>query len=417
LILFFSSSTVALRGQETDLAQLREKAEKGNAIAQYHLGLAYAEGTTVPRDSVEAYVWLRLAADNGGTSTALGALIRQMSTDELAAGKSRLDERRRMLATVVSGPRNAPPSAAAGGPAAAPPAPTEDRFAVMREELSALRVDKARLAQQLSVLQNNSHLSDTAADQKRTVELAARLEETRKDLAAALKANDELTARGKLETSRKELAAAWKANDELTARAKKLLDEQAALKRQLAGHAPVAQRLTDLEEQLEEARKGLLAAKDSQAEMERLKKELALLRMHDETTQRLEHQVGSDADSPRQRADFQAMIKELKRAAADLQAQILLLTGRLSQVAPGTPAGGVSEEDRAMLKAELKRATAEVEMTVRSFALLQAENEQLKIKLSQATDAGPASVAAPAPATVPVPVATQSSATVQPKTP
>jgi TPR repeat protein len=431
LILFFVSLAAPLRGQEADLAQLRAKAEEGNAIAQSHLGLAYAEGKAVPRDPVEAYVWLRLAADNGGTSAALGALIRQMSIDELAAGESRLDERRRTLPTVVSGLRNASPSAASGGPAAAPPARTEHRFAAMQEELSALRVDKARLTQQLAALQNSSNVSDMAADQKRTAELTARLEETRKDLAAALKANDELTARGKLEAARKDLAAALKANDELTARGKKLLDEQDALKRQLAGDASAAQRLTDLERQLQEAHKGLRAAKDSHAEMERLKQDLALLRAHNEANQRLEHQIGSDADFPRQRAAFQAMIAELKRAEADLQLQIASLTSRLAKTAPAAPAGGGSDEDLARLKDELKRASTEVEMTVRSFALLQVENEQLKIKLAQSAAAGPASVAAaapvpttipapaaaPAPATDPVPVAAPASATVQSKTP
>lgn len=366
------------------MAQLRAKAERGNVIAQYNLGLAFAEGKAVQKDPVEAYVWLRLAADNGGTGTALSALVRQMSVDELAAGRARLEERRSALPAVVSSPRNASPATPAGkrAPGAAS-ARTEDRFAAMQEELAGLRVDKARLTQQLALLQNGSNGSGAASaqpDQQRTAELTAQLEAARKDLAATLKANEDLTAQGK-----------------------KLLDEQDALKRQLAEETTAAKRLTEVEGQLEEARKGLLAAKDSQAEMERSKQDLALSRAHNdeltETNQRLERQIKSDADTLRERADAQAMIDELKRANAGLQAQITSLTGHpapaaaaapvvTAPAAASAPASGAADGDLARLKDELNRANAKVEMTVRSFALLREENERLKAKLAQSADAG-----------------------------
>ena len=44
------------------IASLRQKAESGNAIAQYNLGLAYAQGRDIPADLPEAFVWLSLAA-------------------------------------------------------------------------------------------------------------------------------------------------------------------------------------------------------------------------------------------------------------------------------------------------------------------------------------------------------------------
>ena len=50
-----------------ELQALRAKAENGNAVAQYNLGLAYAEGRGIPADRAEAYVWLMLASDRGGT--------------------------------------------------------------------------------------------------------------------------------------------------------------------------------------------------------------------------------------------------------------------------------------------------------------------------------------------------------------
>jgi myosin heavy subunit len=85
------------------------------------------------------------------------------------------------------------------------------------------------------------------ADAKKTPDLGAQLEAARKDLAAALKANDDLSARGK-----------------------KLSDEGEALKRQIADHDDPAQRLAAAESQLAEA----------QSTIEQLKKDNAALQTH-----------------------------------------------------------------------------------------------------------------------------------------
>ena len=44
---------------------LKEKAEKGDADAQFTLGMTYYEGRSVPRDYVESARWFRKAADQG----------------------------------------------------------------------------------------------------------------------------------------------------------------------------------------------------------------------------------------------------------------------------------------------------------------------------------------------------------------
>lgn len=49
------------RDLESAAASYRRAAEAGHALAQYHLGLLYAEGRGVPRDAVEACVWLKRA--------------------------------------------------------------------------------------------------------------------------------------------------------------------------------------------------------------------------------------------------------------------------------------------------------------------------------------------------------------------
>jgi TPR repeat protein len=51
-------------GQD-DIAALRQKAEQGDAAAQYNLGAYYAFGHDVPQDDKEAVKWWRLAAEQG----------------------------------------------------------------------------------------------------------------------------------------------------------------------------------------------------------------------------------------------------------------------------------------------------------------------------------------------------------------
>ena len=46
-------------------AELRAKAEQGDASAQYNLGVRYATGRGVPQDDAEAVRRYRLAADQG----------------------------------------------------------------------------------------------------------------------------------------------------------------------------------------------------------------------------------------------------------------------------------------------------------------------------------------------------------------
>jgi TPR repeat protein len=44
---------------------LRQRAESGDAVAQFDLGVKYHEGQEVPRDYAEAMRWFRMAADQG----------------------------------------------------------------------------------------------------------------------------------------------------------------------------------------------------------------------------------------------------------------------------------------------------------------------------------------------------------------
>ena len=61
-----STRTLSLKAMEGDakaLAELRGRAEKGEADAQRYLGTMYRTGEGVAKDEVEAVKWYRKAAD------------------------------------------------------------------------------------------------------------------------------------------------------------------------------------------------------------------------------------------------------------------------------------------------------------------------------------------------------------------
>jgi hypothetical protein len=294
-LVFAVSLMPALRAGDTELTQLRAQAQKGNTLAQYNLGLACAEGKGAPKDLVEAYVWLQLASENGGTRTELARVLDQMSADQVMAAKIRLDEVRRNLGKSVAVQAPAPTAAVIQQPpAVASPASGDGQLTALRDAISVLRVDNARLTQELASLQGSKSkpVLSASADQNRGNELGAQLE-----------------------AERKELAAARKTNEAFSVREKELKAGQEALKRQLA---------------------------EAQSSIEELKKENASLQ--------LRH-------------------GEAPAAAASAE--------ELSEA----PVAGPDEV--ATLKAELGRAKSEVQMTVRSYALLKQENEQLKAQIAQ----------------------------------
>ncbi|MCS6242312.1 MAG: LysM peptidoglycan-binding domain-containing protein [Opitutus sp.] len=82
-------ASFALTSSEVD--SLTTKASRGNAIAQYTLGLALADPREPAYEPAQAYVWLSLASLNGTTSKALSTLTQQLSPADLAEGKRRLE--------------------------------------------------------------------------------------------------------------------------------------------------------------------------------------------------------------------------------------------------------------------------------------------------------------------------------------
>lgn len=70
-----------------EIEQLKARAESGDAIAQYRLGLRCAKGQGVPKDEVEACKWLELSGD----VQYLNSLKSHMTREEIADGKNRAE--------------------------------------------------------------------------------------------------------------------------------------------------------------------------------------------------------------------------------------------------------------------------------------------------------------------------------------
>jgi TPR repeat protein len=69
-------------------------AEKGYTKAQYNLGLMYYGGNGVPKDFVQAYLWLSLAADQKFQDAAknLDFLVKKMSPGQITEAKKLASE-------------------------------------------------------------------------------------------------------------------------------------------------------------------------------------------------------------------------------------------------------------------------------------------------------------------------------------
>ena len=161
------------------VASLRAKAEAGNAIAQYNLGLIYADETEPAHDLVEAYVWLSRAARNGARGRQLDILSERLTPAQFAEGNERLGA----LATPAAVPRSA-------GPAVSNVSDRQDRLAALsneRDNLIARLQDSDTQITSLSadlahLRQDNDQQLSAATD--RVAELQVTLEALRSDSGA-----------------------------------------------------------------------------------------------------------------------------------------------------------------------------------------------------------------------------------------
>ena len=225
---------VPARAEPAEIASLRAKAEKGNAIAQYNLGLAYAEGRDeLPVDLTQAFVWLSLSGDSGSTRKALESVNNKLTPGQLAEGRRLLAVYRATLPASNPAPAtnhpSAPKVAAPAVPRPEPPAPdakppaatnsslTSQAAASDPGEIAGLRNDKRQLSEELALAW------------KENDKLKASLTAAQKVGARDQQLGELVARRGQeLASAQVELAQARARLDELTETAGKLQDEVAA---------------------------------------------------------------------------------------------------------------------------------------------------------------------------------------------
>jgi len=196
---------------EADVAALLTKAQRGNSIAQYRLGLAYSNGHGVAPDPIEAYVWLSLAYEGGFRGKALGNVAGGLDLTQLETARARLTERRSNL-NVRPAPATASKAVANDADTNIPvlrtsPAPTQSTPTAVpvpnpkvAEELATAVADKQQLSTELS-----QSWSETEALKKQLTDTQAAADFLTAETSKLHAERDSLTT--KLEESAKELAA------------------------------------------------------------------------------------------------------------------------------------------------------------------------------------------------------------------
>jgi chromosome segregation ATPase len=232
------------------------------------------------------------------------------------------------------------------------------------KEISVLQTERDQLRQQLAVALAAAKPASPASGSDAPAKALAAAEEARTKTAS------------ELETVRRDLAAARAAQADLKAQITKLSDENASLKSKGSAGRDAVRDVSAARAQVE---------RDA-AELKTLRTRITELSAEN---QRLELEAGKLADTGRRLEQAQSSVARLQGEIAELQSKIAALA----------PEG--SAEELARLKQELARAKQAVDMTVRSYALVRQENDQLKArldKIQQAVGAVQDAASKPAPA-------------------
>ena len=86
VLILFSLVVVLPALAQDETSVLRTKSEQGEAYAQYHLGVRYAKGEGVPKDLVQAHMWLNHSGAKGSEQAKhnLEIIEKQMSAEQKA---------------------------------------------------------------------------------------------------------------------------------------------------------------------------------------------------------------------------------------------------------------------------------------------------------------------------------------------
>jgi len=371
------STTSALAISKEDLAALRAKAESGNGIAQYNLGLLYATQGDPLADPIEAYVWFNLAADNGATGRALVLLSSQMNTEQVAEAKQRLEARRQELQERKKHPSPVSASASPISPAApdvTPVAADTGSPIVAAPVLPDPPISAAPLSER-----------DFAAQQaelkKMTAELSAAWKENEQLKATIAKGGQASAATEQLQRERDQLRTTLETTNaelaKLRAQAANFEGERNALQQKIS--AAAQSQKDSLGAELAAATtklhtvEGLLAqATAASGELTNAKQQIATLgEQVQKFTAENQRLSGLSAQANASAESKAAAEKE----AAHLRAELSALQAQLASATTTAAASGTAQK-------QLEETQVKLEAALRSFELQQKEVERLQKALA-----------------------------------
>ena len=427
----FVFSLAAFAEDNSEIASLRAKAMKGNGVAQYNLGLAYAEGHGLPADPLEAFVWLSLARENGARGRALDTLVASFDKAAFAAAEQRLAEHKadpsnktsRVKIARTGSPAPVPAAvetkpAPAAVPVAAPSppaAPAEDpALTRLRTERDALAVRVNGLANELAALRAEHELlakqsaaGSKAALEKKTLEMQAALADLesarnfgRQVEATLNKVNDQKTAleaqlAAATEASRAREAAAGNAGATSAAALAGLQQKLATAEQQLA-------ELGSLKASLDQSRTNLAASEKQAGELTKARAEMEQ-QLSAATSERaaLQAELAQLRQKPAapKYPDLSGRVRELEATLADTQRQLAAkpaapaypdLSGKVGELEtqlakarkPAPPAYPDLRTNLAALEAQLATAATEAGRTREQMTALTKANTEAQQALA-----------------------------------
>lgn len=374
LLLPFTSLFAQTGALPPALAALRSKADAGDAIAQYNLGVAYAQGREILADPVEAYVWLTLAAEHGTPGKAYETLLQEITPAQLAEGKRRLGLRKNAVAT----------TAPAASPITLAPLDGPDRTAELTAKNQQLTAEVATLRTRLDEAATSAGraLVTAKADANAVADaLDAKFSAAQAQSAQQIRTLTEnvatLTAEKNALTAQLTQASAPKSDPNPV--------RIAALETQLATtKTDLTSALNKLTELTTQSTKSVTL----EAELARATQRTSALQTEittltaDRATLRQQLAEASRAPAPKPADDSAAKIAALNTQIASLTAakasvEQKLATAEARLIAP-LPAAVAATSSTPARNEELETAQAKLEAALRSFTLVQNENAQLK---------------------------------------
>lgn len=334
-----------------DLASLRAKAENGNAIAQYNLGLIYADTREPAHEPAEAYLWLTLAAEAGATGRALSSLMELLTPTERTEGDRRLAARR--AATTTAAPARSPLITSA-------PLPAGENATV---QIAALEASKRQLSDELSrARQENEALrvgSTATAEFRQHVAIA--------ESALATKDREIATLRERL-TLLENSPTASLPDPAITAALQSRVAELTA-------------RLATTELALTESRPETAATLNT-ARAQIATRDARIAQLARDLAASSDHRVAS-AEATAQAAEARRLLATRETALADARAQITQLETRLTSAVEQNSSSAVATQEAAALREQLTLATAEAAETRRILASREAALAEARAQIAQ----------------------------------